>query len=120
MYGGNTPHETPDLGAKYSSLKPEQKVPLDVWMRLFRATIQDQVDPEKADDNLPVSSRTTFNEVAHALLSPQLADESGGPSGSVIQTIDRLDTTRGEVSGANGDRQVPHHRPVEGCLLWAS
>ena len=106
MYGQNTPKDaTGDFGAKYASLKPEQKALVDDWIKRFSATIQKQVDPEKAYDNLPLSTKTTFNAVTHALLSTQLTDQSGGKLGSAIQIIDKLDTVHGEVPGARGDEQ---------------
>ena len=94
-----------DFGAKYASLKPEQKALVDDWIRRFSATLHKQVDPRMAYDNLPVSMKTTFNAVTHALLSTQLADPSGGKLGSAIQIIDKLDTVKGEVPGARGDKQ---------------
>ena len=96
MYGQNTPRETPDF---------EQKVLVDDRIRPFRATIQKYVDPEKAYNNLPLSSKTTFDGMARALLSTKLTDESGGKLGSAIQIIDRLDTKHGEVPGAKDDQQ---------------
>jgi hypothetical protein len=105
MYGQNPPGDTQDYGAKYASLKPEQKALVDDWIRRFSATIQKQVDAEKAYDNLLLSFKTTFNAVTHALLSTQLTDESGRKLGSAIQIIDKLDSVLGEVPGAGGDHQ---------------
>jgi hypothetical protein len=78
LFAQSTPTEAAsDFGAKYASLKPEQKALVDDWIRRFSATIRKQVDPQKAYDNLPVSWKTTFNAVTHALLSTQLTDKSG-------------------------------------------
>jgi hypothetical protein len=105
-YGQNTPAgAVDDFGATYGSLKPEQKALVDDWIKRFSATIKKQVDAEKAYDNLPLSTKTTFNAVTHALLSTQLTDESGRKLGSAIQIIDKLDTVRGEVLDARGDEQ---------------
>src|SRR5580765_7309146 len=104
-YGQDTPGDPRDIGGKYASLKTEQKALVDDWMKRFSATIKKPVDPEKAYDNLPLSTRTTFNAVTHALLSTQLTDESGGNLGSAIQVIEKLDNVRGEVPGAKGDQQ---------------
>ena len=109
-FGGVTFGQSPpngaasNFGAKYASLKPEQKALVDDWIGRFSATIQKQVDPKIAYDNLPVSSKTTFNAVTHALISTQLTDKSGEKLGSAIQIIDKLDT-KGEVPGASGDKQ---------------
>ena len=106
IFGQSVPQgAASDFGAKYASLKPQQKALVDDWIRRFSATIQKQVDPEKAYDNLPVSMKTTFNAVTHALLSTQLTDKSGGELGSAIQIIDKLDTVKGEAPGAGGDQQ---------------
>jgi len=102
MYGQNPPGDTQDYGAKYASLKLEQKALVDDWIRRFSLTIQKQVDAEKAYDNLLLSSKTTFNAVTHALLSKQLTDESGRKLGSAIQIIDKLASVLGEVPGAEG------------------
>jgi hypothetical protein len=94
-----------DFGAKYASMRPEQKALVEDWVRRFSATVHKQVDPETAYDNLPVSMKTTFNAVTHALISTQLTDKSGAKLGSAIQIIDKLDTVKGEVPGAGGDQQ---------------
>jgi hypothetical protein len=106
-----------DFGAKYASLKPEQKALVDDWIRRFSATIQKQVDPEKAYDNLPVSLKTTFNAVTHALLSTQLTDKSGAKLGSAVQIIKKLDTVSGEVPGARGDKQFRIYVQIEAGAL---
>jgi len=102
-----------DFGAKYASLKPEQKALVDDWIRRFSATLHKQVDPRMAYDNLPVSMKTTFNAVTHALLSTQLADPSGGNLGSAIQIIDKLDTVKGEVQRCPWRQAVPHLRATK-------
>lgn len=106
IYGQNTGDAAAgDFSANYASLKPEQKALVDDWIKRFSAIVQKQVDPEKAYDNLPLSTKTTFNAVTHALLSTQLTDESGRKLGSAFQIIDKLDTVHGEVLGAKGDDQ---------------
>ena len=74
-------------------------------MKRFSATIHKPIDPREAYDHLPLSTRTTFNAVTHALISTQLTGESGGKLGPAIQLIDKVDTVSGEVLGARGDEQ---------------
>ena len=74
-------------------------------MKRFSATIHKPVDPQEAYNNLPLSTRTTFNAVTHALISTQLTGESGQKLGSAIQIVEKLHTVRGEVLGARGDEQ---------------
>src|SRR4051794_17072084 len=101
----NTEPAAGDFGGNYESLHSEQKALVDDWMKRFSATIRKPVDPQQAYNNLPLSTRTTFNAVTHALISTQLTSESGRKLGSAIQIVDRLDTVRGEMLGARGDEQ---------------
>ena len=78
-----------DFGGSYDSLESEQKALVDDWMKRFSATIHKQVDPQQAYNNLPLSTRTTFNAVTHALISTQLTGESGRKLGSAIQIVDK-------------------------------
>ncbi len=94
-----------DFSGNYDSLRSEQKTLVDDWMKRFSATIRKPVDPQQAYNNLPLSTRTTFNAITHALLSTQLTGESGRKLGSAIQIVDKLDTVRGEILGARGDEQ---------------
>jgi hypothetical protein len=106
MRGQNTPNDTTgNFAGGYASLKPEQKALVFDWMKRFSETIQKQVDPEVAYDNLPLSIRTTFNAVTHALLSTPLTDASGAKLGSAIQIIDKLETVHGAIPGTRGDDQ---------------
>jgi hypothetical protein len=103
--GQNTPNAAGNFAGGYASLKPEQKTMVDEWMKRFSETIRKQVDPQVAYDNLPLSTRTTFNAVTHALLSTQLTDASGSKLGSAIQIIDKLETVHGAIAGTRGDDQ---------------
>jgi hypothetical protein len=104
--GQNAPNApSSDFAGKYASLKSEQKALVDDWMKRFSETVRKQIDPEMAYDNLPLSMRTTFNAVTHALLSTALKDKSGSELGSAIQIIDKVDTVRGAIPGTRGDEQ---------------
>jgi hypothetical protein len=74
-------------------------------MKRFSETIRKQVDPEVAYDKLPLSTRTTFNAVTHALISTPLTDSSGKDLGSAIRIIGKLDNVRGAIPGTRGDEQ---------------
>jgi hypothetical protein len=106
MRGQNTPNDaTGNFARGYASLKPEQKALVDDWMKRFSETIQKQVDPKVAYDNLPLSIRTTFNAVTHALLSTPLTDASGSKLGSAIQIIEKVETVHGAIPDTRGDDQ---------------
>jgi hypothetical protein len=106
MRGQNTPNAaTGNFAGGYASLKPEQTALVDDWMKRFSETVRQRVDPKVGYDNLPVSMRTTFNAVTHALVSTSLTDASGGKLGSAIQIIDKLETVHGALPGTRGDDQ---------------
>ncbi len=89
----------------YASLRPEQKALVDDWMQRLSTTIGKPVHSPEAYDNLPVSIRTTFNAVTHALISSRLTDSAGHDLGSAIQIVAKVDTVNGEIPGARGDEQ---------------
>jgi hypothetical protein len=104
--GQNTPNAAAgNFAGAYASLKPEQKALVDDWMKRFSETIRKPVDPQVAYNNLPLSIKTTFNAVTHALLSTPLTDASGSKLGSAIQIIDKLETVHGAIPGTRGDDQ---------------
>ena len=57
------------------------------------------------DDILTLSTKTTFDAVTHALMTTPLTDASGQKFGDGLALIERVDTVKGEVPGASGDRQ---------------
>jgi hypothetical protein len=64
------------------------------------------VDPAQGYENLPLSTRTTFNAVTHALLMTRLTGRSGESlSDSAMELVDRVDEVAGQILGSRGDRQ---------------
>jgi hypothetical protein len=97
---------TDAFGGRYSSLKPEQKRLVDDWFKRFSAVVKKPVNPAEGYDKLPVSGRTTFNAVTHALMMTRLTDDSGKSlAGSAIEMVDRVDGAAGQILGARGDEQ---------------
>ena len=93
-------------GAKYSDLAPEQKALVDDWFRRFGDVVRKPISGEEGYNNLPVSTKTTFGAVTHALIHTTLTDKDGGALGpSAIVLIDRVDTVAGKIEGAGSDQQ---------------
>ena len=93
-------------GAKYSDLAPEQKTLVDDWFRRFSEVIRKPLTAEEGYNNLPVSTKTTFGAVTHALIHTTLTDQNGGKLGSsAITIIERVDTVAGKIEGAGSDQQ---------------
>jgi len=57
------------------------------------------------DEVLPLSTKTTFEAVTHALMTSALTDGSGQTFGDALSLVERIDTVKGEVPGTAGDRQ---------------
>jgi len=94
------------LGATYKELLPEQKALVDDWFQRASVALKKTVPAEEGYDNLPLSYKTTFSAVTHALLRTPLTDKSGAPLGtSAIILIGKLDTVAGQVPGVGGDEQ---------------
>ena len=93
-------------GSTYASLRPQPKRLVDDWFRRLSTVVQKPVDPAEGYENLPLSTRTTFNAVTHALLMTRLTDASGESlSDSAMDLVDRVDTVAGQVLGSRSDRQ---------------
>ena len=93
-------------GSSYSSLRPEQVRLINDWFGRLSAVAKKRVDPGDGYETLPLSTRTTFTAVTHALLMTKLTADSGESlSDSAIELIDRVDDVAGQILGSRGDRQ---------------
>ncbi len=93
-------------GSTYASLRPLQRRLIDDWFQRVSVVVQKPVDPAEGYENLPLSTRTTFNAVTHALLMTRLTEGSGESlSDSAMELVDRLDDVAGQILGSRGDRQ---------------
>ena len=93
-------------GAKYSDLAPEQKALVDDWFRRFSEVVRNPLSAEEGYNNLPVSTKTTFGAVTHALIRTTLTDQNGAILGpSAIAVIERVDTVAGKIEDAGSDQQ---------------
>jgi hypothetical protein len=97
--------EQTGLAGKYSALLPEQKALIERWVNEVRRITGVRPDPETSYDQLPLSSRTTFEAVTHALVHSKLTDPSGKPIGRAIDAVDVVERIAGRVPGTRGDHQ---------------
>jgi hypothetical protein len=94
------------FGATYGELTDEQRLLLDGFFRRAGAILKVTIDPQQRYDSAPLSSRSTFSAVTHALLGSTLTDRRSGQSmGRTIDIIDYVEGVRGQVKGAPGDEQ---------------
>ena len=64
-------------GGEYLSLSPQQKRLVDDWFQRLNSTVKKTVDPAEGYAEIPLSARTTFDAVTHALTKTGLTDKSG-------------------------------------------
>ncbi len=96
----------PQFGGSYSALDARRQHLVDDWVARFAKVTGRKVDPAFLYDNVvKVSSKTTFEAITHALMGTALTDASDNPLGDALALIERVDTVRGKVLGAAGDRQ---------------
>jgi hypothetical protein len=100
------PAPIPDFAGKYSDLLPDQKRLVDDWMQRFSDIVQKPVAPEEGYNNLPVSTKTTFYGVTHALIKTKMTGQSGDIlAESAVAIVDKVDSVAGDIPWAGGDEQ---------------
>ena len=94
------------FGGAYSDLdERRQRLVGDCVARFTKVTGQRLDARSFYDDMLSLSTKTTFDAVTHALMTTPLTDASGQKFGDGLVLIERVDSVKGEVSGASSDRQ---------------
>ncbi len=94
------------FGGSYASLGPEQKRLVDDWFRRFSAVVKKRVEPGDGYDKMPLSGKTTFNAVTHALVMTRLTDDADESlAQSAIDLVEKVDGVAGQIHGARGDEQ---------------
>jgi hypothetical protein len=94
------------FGGAYSDLGERRQQLVGDWVARFTKVTGQNLDARSFyDDILTLSTKTTFDAVTHALLTTPLTDASGQQFGDGLALVERVDSVKGEVSGASSDRQ---------------
>lgn len=93
------------FGGTYANLKPVQRTLVDDWIRRFNALAKPILKPAEIYDDLPLSVRTTFEAVTHAMLTSPLTDENGDLLGKSIDVIEYIETVHGMLPESGSDLQ---------------
>jgi len=93
------------FGQSYEKLSPSQKQLIDNWYETIGIMLEQNLDPASEYNNTPLSTRTTFEAVSHALEKTVLTDKSGNRMGRAIDLIENLETIRGHIPDVRGDLQ---------------
>jgi hypothetical protein len=93
------------FGGTFDTLKPEQQKLVKGWAAEYNRVTGRNLTAPGSYDKLPVSVRTTFDAVTHALLQSKLTDENGASLGTALDIIKLVEGVHGEVPNARGDHQ---------------
>src|SRR4029453_18328861 len=94
------------FGGAYSELDECRRLLLDDWVARFDKATGQSLDARSFyDEILGFSTKTTFDAVTHALMTTPLTACWGQKFSDGLALIERVDTVKGEVSGASGDHQ---------------
>jgi hypothetical protein len=94
------------FGGAYSELDQRRQRLVDDWVARFTNVTGQPIEARAFYDQvLALSTKTTFEAVTNALMTTALTDASGQRLGDALALIERIDTVKGEVPGASGDRQ---------------
>lgn len=105
---------TERFGGVYSGLDSRRQRLIDDWVARFNEVTGQKVDAGSFYDGfVKLSSKTTFDAVTNALMTTPLTDESGRKFGDALDLVERVESVRGEVPGASGDRQFRMYALLE-------
>ena len=94
------------FGGAYSALDERRQQLVENWVARFTEVTGQRLDAQSFyDDLLGLSTKTTFDAVTHALVTTPLTDASGQTFGDGLALVERVDSVKGEVTGASSDRQ---------------
>lgn len=94
----------PQFTGTYEQLRPAQKQLIDEWYAEYNRLMNEH-DPPSDYNQLPLSTRTTFEAVSHALLTTNLTNKDGQPTGNALDVVQAIETINGKVPQARGDLQ---------------
>ncbi len=98
--------EPTSFGGEYAALVPAQQRLIADWVARFNeVTGQDAQVGAFYDDLVKLSSKTTFDAVTHALMTSTLTDDSEVALGTALDVVETLETVKGKIRDASGDRQ---------------
>lgn len=94
-----------EFGGSYEGLSDEQRRLVDDWFGRFSEMTNRNLESEEGYNNLPLSTRTTFEAVTNALTESVLTDASGKDLGAALDLVARIESVHGRIQGAGGDEQ---------------
>ena len=96
---------TERIGGKYEKLRTEQRRLVVAWLNEYEKVFGKKREPAEAYDKLPLSVRTTFEAITHALAMSKLSAEGGKPLGTALDLVQLPESVHGKIPEARGDHQ---------------
>lgn len=93
------------FGSGYDELKPPQQKLVVDWAQRFNKVTKQSGTPAQVFEAWPLSARTTFDAVTHALMTTNLSRKNGSPAGTALDLVNQLETVNGKIEGTSGDHQ---------------
>lgn len=93
------------FGRGYDELKPPQQALVVDWAQRFNKVTKGKATNAEIFEAWPLSARTTFDAVTHALMTTKLTRKDGSAAGTALDLVAQLETVNGKIEGASGDHQ---------------
>jgi hypothetical protein len=101
-----TPEREIDTGrSRYADLQTRQKELFDSYAADYNIQTERNLTNQQYFDSLPISERTTYDAVTHALMNSKLTNKDGSSLGVSLDLVDRVDRVAGQYFGRSGDEQ---------------
>jgi hypothetical protein len=91
--------------SRYVDLQGRQKELFEAYTKDYNEETEKDLAPQEYFDSLPISYRTTYDAVTHALMNSKLTDEDGSSLGTALDLVQRVNRIAGQYYGRSGDEQ---------------
>ena len=93
------------FGGMYRDLQPEQRRVFDDFIAGYNEVMAASLGVESSYDEMPASTRSTFEAITDALGKTTLSDAEGNALGTALELVAVLERVNGAILGAGGDLQ---------------
>src|SRR3954453_18462462 len=88
-----------EFGGTYERLRPEKRKLVDDWFYRYNQRTHKHLSPEAGYNTVPVSVRTTFEAVTHALMTTRLTRQNAEGPSTALDLVQAIETVRGRSPG---------------------
>jgi hypothetical protein len=106
------------FGGSYSALDPRRQHLVDDFVVRFAAITNSKPEPGPFyDEQVVMSSKTTFDAITYALERTTLTDASGQRLGDALELVEHVESIHGQIDNASGDHQFRMYAVLEDGAL---